>query len=103
MSLEDAKVQRPTGLRIITTNRNLRLMVDFLTRELAAFSNGDKSRETDPPYHCQGFVSWGLGLFTLGALDSSPLVVPSGNDLLVLALSTRYHERVPYYVVTATR
>jgi membrane protein YqaA with SNARE-associated domain len=48
------------------------------------------------------FHAGGLGLLTLGALDSSPLVVPIGNDPLVLALSARYHERVPYYVVTAT-
>ena len=37
-----------------------------------------------------------------GAFDSSPLVVPMGNDLLVLALSARYHDRVLYYVVMAT-
>jgi len=41
-------------------------------------------------------------LLTLGAFDSSPLVVPLGNDLLVLALSARYHERMLYYVVMAT-
>jgi membrane protein YqaA with SNARE-associated domain len=48
------------------------------------------------------FHAGGLGLLTLGAFDSSPLVVPMGNDLLVLALSARYHERVLYYVVMAT-
>jgi membrane protein YqaA with SNARE-associated domain len=48
------------------------------------------------------FHAGGLGLLTLGAFDSSPLVVPLGNDLLVLALSARYHERVLYYVVMAT-
>ena len=48
------------------------------------------------------FHAGGLGLLTLGALDSSPLVVPLGNDLLVLALSARYHERALYYVVMAT-
>jgi len=48
------------------------------------------------------FHAGGLGLLTLGAFDSSPLVVPMGNDLLVLALSARYHERVIYYVLMAT-
>jgi membrane protein YqaA with SNARE-associated domain len=48
------------------------------------------------------FHAGGLGLLTLGAFDSSPLVVPMGNDLLVLALSARYHERVLYYVAMAT-
>ena len=48
------------------------------------------------------FRAGGLGLLTLGAFDSSPLVVPMGNDLLVLALSARYHERMLYYVVMAT-
>ena len=48
------------------------------------------------------FHAGGLGLLTLGALDSSPIVVPMGNDLLVLALSARYHERVLYYVAMAT-
>jgi membrane protein YqaA with SNARE-associated domain len=48
------------------------------------------------------FHAGGLGLLTLGAFDSSPLVVPFGNDLLVLALCARYHERMLYYVVMAT-
>jgi membrane protein YqaA with SNARE-associated domain len=48
------------------------------------------------------FHAGGLGLFTLGVVDSSPLVVPFGNDLLVLALSARYHDRVVYYVLMAT-
>jgi membrane protein YqaA with SNARE-associated domain len=48
------------------------------------------------------FRAGGLGLLTLGAFDSSPLVLPMGNDLLVLALSARYHERMLYYVVMAT-
>ncbi len=42
------------------------------------------------------FHAGGLGLLTLGAFDSSPLVVSMGNDLLVLALSARYHERMLY-------
>jgi hypothetical protein len=42
------------------------------------------------------FHAGGLGLLTLGAFDSSPLVVPMGNDLLALALCARYHERMLY-------
>jgi membrane protein YqaA with SNARE-associated domain len=38
----------------------------------------------------------------MGAFDSSPLIVPMGNDLLVLALSARYHDRMLYYAVMAT-
>lgn len=48
------------------------------------------------------FHAGGWGLLTLGAFDSSPLVVPIGNDLLVLALSARYHERMLYYAAMAT-
>ena len=48
------------------------------------------------------FRAGGLGLLTLGAFDSSPLVVPLGNDLLILALSARYHDRMLYYAVMAT-
>ena len=48
------------------------------------------------------FHAGGLGLLTLGAFDSSPLVMPLGNDLLVLALCARYHTRVVYYVAMAT-
>jgi membrane protein YqaA with SNARE-associated domain len=48
------------------------------------------------------FRAGGLGLLTLGVVDSSPLVIPLGNDLLVLALSARYHGRMPYYVLMAT-
>jgi membrane protein YqaA with SNARE-associated domain len=48
------------------------------------------------------FHAGGLGLLALGAFDSSPLVVPMGNDLLVLALSARYHQRMFYYVAMAT-
>jgi membrane protein YqaA with SNARE-associated domain len=48
------------------------------------------------------FQAGGLGLLTLGAFDSSPLVVPMGNDLLVLALSARYHGRMLYYAAMAT-
>jgi membrane protein YqaA with SNARE-associated domain len=48
------------------------------------------------------FHAGGLGLLTLSAFDSSPLVAPMGNDLLVLALSARYHERMLYYALMAT-
>jgi len=48
------------------------------------------------------FRAGGLGVLTLSAADSSPLVVPVGNDLLVLALSARYHDRMLYYAVMAT-
>jgi membrane protein YqaA with SNARE-associated domain len=48
------------------------------------------------------FRAGGLGILTLSAFDSSPLVVPFGNDLLVLALSARYHDRMLYYAVMAT-
>jgi membrane protein YqaA with SNARE-associated domain len=48
------------------------------------------------------FRAGGLGVLTLGAFDSSPLIVPLGNDLLVLALCARYHDRMPYYAAMAT-
>jgi membrane protein YqaA with SNARE-associated domain len=43
-----------------------------------------------------------LGLFCVGVLDSSFLFVPLGNDFLMLGLSARHHDRVPYYVIAAT-
>jgi len=48
------------------------------------------------------FHAGGLGLLTLGILDSSLLVLPVGNDLLVLALCARFPQRVLYYVAMAT-
>lgn len=48
------------------------------------------------------FHAGGFGLLTLGIFDSSPVVIPLGNDLLVLALSARYHERMLYYAGMAT-
>jgi membrane protein YqaA with SNARE-associated domain len=48
------------------------------------------------------FRAGGWGLLTLGAFDSSPLIVPLGNDLLLLALSARYHDRMLYYAAMAT-
>jgi membrane protein YqaA with SNARE-associated domain len=43
-----------------------------------------------------------LGLFTVGILDSSFLLLPLGNDFLLLGLAARHHERVPLYVAAAT-
>ncbi len=48
------------------------------------------------------FHAGGLGLLTLGILDSSLLVLPVGNDLLVLALCARFPQRIAYYVAMAT-
>jgi membrane protein YqaA with SNARE-associated domain len=48
------------------------------------------------------FRMGGPGLLILGTLDSSPLVLPLGNDLLMLALSARHHDRVLYYIVMVT-
>lgn len=44
----------------------------------------------------------GFGLLLLGILDSSFLFMPLGNDLLIVALTARHHERLPYYAVMAT-
>lgn len=50
----------------------------------------------------QFFVSLGgWGLLFLGALDSSFLFVPLGNDLLLVLLTTRHHEFMPYYAAMA--
>jgi membrane protein YqaA with SNARE-associated domain len=43
-----------------------------------------------------------LGLLTVGILDSSFLMLPFGNDFLLLGLSARHHNRVPLYVLSAT-
>ena len=43
----------------------------------------------------------GLGLLGMGILDSSFLFMPLGNDLLVVALTTRHHSRMPYYAAMA--
>jgi membrane protein YqaA with SNARE-associated domain len=42
-----------------------------------------------------------VGLLILGILDSSFLFLPLGNDLLVIALSSRKHILIPYYAVLA--
>ena len=39
----------------------------------------------------------GVGLLIMGVLDSSFLVLPLGNDLLVIALTARQHMKVFYY------
>jgi membrane protein YqaA with SNARE-associated domain len=44
----------------------------------------------------------GFGLLALGVLDSSFLVMPLGNDLLVIALSARRHALMPYYTAMST-
>src|SRR5689334_23642439 len=44
----------------------------------------------------------GFGLLALGILDSSFLVMPLGNDLLIIALSARNHALMPYYAAMAT-
>jgi membrane protein YqaA with SNARE-associated domain len=43
-----------------------------------------------------------LGLLTVGILDSSFLMVPLGNDFLLLGLVARFHDRVALYVAAAT-
>jgi membrane protein YqaA with SNARE-associated domain len=48
------------------------------------------------------FRAGGLGIFSLSVFDSSPLVMPFGNDILVLALSARHHDRMIYYAFMAT-
>ncbi|HEY1803601.1 MAG TPA: VTT domain-containing protein [Terracidiphilus sp.] len=42
-----------------------------------------------------------LGPFLMGILDSSFLVLPFGNDLLVVALVVRHPKEVPWYVLSA--
>lgn len=46
----------------------------------------------------------GIGLLALGVFDSSFLFAPLGNDLLVVALSARYHNvlRALYYAAMST-
>jgi membrane protein YqaA with SNARE-associated domain len=43
----------------------------------------------------------GFGLLLLGILDSSFLVMPMGNDLLVIAMTARHHALMPYYAAMA--
>jgi len=44
----------------------------------------------------------GFGLFILALLDSSFLSFPQVNDLLIVVLSTKYPERMPYYATMTT-
>jgi membrane protein YqaA with SNARE-associated domain len=44
----------------------------------------------------------GVGLFVIAALDSSFLSFPQVNDLLIIYLSTRYPERMPFYAGMTT-
>ena len=48
------------------------------------------------------FSLGGFGLLLLGVLDSSFLIMPLGNDLLVVALTAQHHERMLYYAAMAT-
>jgi membrane protein YqaA with SNARE-associated domain len=43
-----------------------------------------------------------LGLLAVGILDSSFLILPFGNDFLILGLSARHHARLPLYIAAAT-
>ena len=44
-----------------------------------------------------------LGLLAVGILDSSAfLMLPFGNDFLMVGLAARHHDRVPLYVAAAT-
>ena len=44
----------------------------------------------------------GIGLFIIALLDSSFLSFPQVNDLLIIVLSTKYPERMPYYAAMTT-
>jgi membrane protein YqaA with SNARE-associated domain len=44
----------------------------------------------------------GIGLFVIAALDSSFLSFPQVNDLLIIYLSTKYPDRMPYYAGMTT-
>lgn len=44
----------------------------------------------------------GLGLLLLGVLDSSFLMLPLGNDLLLVALVAAHRNHIVYYIVMAT-
>ena len=44
----------------------------------------------------------GIGLFVIALLDSSFLSFPQVNDLLIIVLSTRFPERMPYYAAMTT-
>jgi membrane protein YqaA with SNARE-associated domain len=42
-----------------------------------------------------------FGPFVMGILDSSFLVLPFGNDLLIVVLVANHHHGLPFYVVSA--
>ena len=42
-----------------------------------------------------------LGLFAVGVLDSSFLMLPFGNDFLLMGLSARHNARIPLYILAA--
>jgi len=44
----------------------------------------------------------GLGLLILGIFDSSFLVLPLGNDLLMVVLTARHRNQMPYFAAMAT-
>ena len=48
------------------------------------------------------FALGGLGLLLLGTLDSSFLMMPLGNDLLIVALTARRPPHIFYYAAMAT-
>lgn len=48
------------------------------------------------------FSLGGFGVLLLGALDSSFLFLPLGNDLLIIALTAAHRNRMVYYVIMAT-
>jgi len=52
----------------------------------------------------QGWASGlgGFGLFIIALLDSSFLSFPQVNDILIIVLSTKYPERMPYYASMTT-
>ena len=53
-------------------------------------------------YLIQGlFHLGGFGLVVMGALDSSFLLLPVGNDLLLVALTAQHPDRLAYYVPMA--
>jgi membrane protein YqaA with SNARE-associated domain len=42
-----------------------------------------------------------FGPFVMGVLDSSFLVLPFGNDFLVVGMVARHHQGIPWYVLSA--
>ncbi len=53
-----------------------------------------------PVFHVLFHIGY-LGPFLMGILDSSFLVLPFGNDFLVIAMVTRHPGGVPWYVISA--